>query len=176
MDTKNSLWIFVGCIIIAALFLGFVIEAKAETMKWRTSSYTQQMEILPVGDSEGHGLLMGSNKGQAYFENGDVAVYANWWTGDATLGRGATLQGYARYTFEDGSTFVGKFETTLSPGPKGLPLQKGTAKLIKGTGRFEGIQGDITFEGRALVPYSKEKGLWGDMYFDAVATYTLPRK
>ena len=161
MVTQKSFGIFVGCIIIAALFLGFVIEAKAETMKWRTSAYTQQMEILPVGDSEGHVLFMGSSKGQAYFENGDVAVYANWWAGDGTAGRGSTTQGYARYTFEDGSTFVGKFETTLSPGPKGLPLQKGTAKLIKGTGRFEGIQGDITFEGRSLVPYFKRKGTLG---------------
>lgn len=176
MNTKKSLWMFVGCIIIAALFLGFVTEAKAETMKYRVSSYIQQIEILPVGDSEGHALFIVSQKGLAYFENGDVAVYVNWQTGDGTAGRGSTWQGYALLTFEDGSTFVAKFETTTSLGPKGLPSHKGTAKLIKGTGRFEGIQGDITFAGRALVPYSKEKGLRGDQYIDAVATYTLPRK
>jgi len=175
MDTKNSLWIFVGCIIIAALFFGFIIEAKAETMKWRASTYINQMEILPVGDTEGHVLFMGSRKGLAHFENGDVAVFVNWWTGDVTKGHGPN-QGYVLYTFEDGSTFVGKFESTQSPGPKGFALQKGSGKFIKGTGRFEGIQGDLTFEGRSLAPYSKEKGLLSDMYFDAVATYTLPRK
>ena len=175
MDTKKSLWIFAGCIIIAALFLGFVIEAKAETMKWRVSTYLHQMEILPVGDTEGHVLFMGSRKGLAYFENGDVAVFVNWFTGDVTKGQGPN-QGYALYTFGDGSTFVGKFESTQSVAPKGLPLQKGSAKLIKGTGRFEGIQGDVTFEGKGLVPYSKEKGLLADQYIDAVATYTLPRK
>ena len=87
---------------------------------------------------------MGSRKGLAYFENGDVAVYVNWWTGDVTKGHGPN-QGYVLYTFEDGSTFVAKFESTQSPGPKGFALQKGSGKLIKGTGRFEGIQGDVTF-------------------------------
>jgi len=34
----------------------------------------------------------------------------------------------------------------------------------------------MTYTGKALTPYSKEKGLWGDVYYDITSTYTLPRK
>jgi hypothetical protein len=175
MATKKLMMVLFTLFIIVAWLLGFVGEARTETMKWKIYTYVTQMEILPVGDAEGHFLSMGMRRGLGHFENGDVAVYANWWTVDTTKG-GTATQGYALYTFEDKSTFAGKFEVTARPGPQGLPLYKGIGKLINGTGRFEGIQGEITIEGKNLLPYVKEKGLLADAYFECVATYTLPRK
>ncbi len=175
MATKKSIMIFFSLFIILAWLSGFVGEARGETMKWKIYTYVAQMEVLPVGDTEGHFLSMGSRRGLAYFESGDVAVFVNWWTVDVTKGHGVA-QGYALYTFEDKSTFAAKFEVAQRPGPQGLPLYKGAGKFIKGTGRFEGIQGDVTIEGKNLVPYAKEKGVLGDAYYEIVGTYTLPRK
>ena len=51
----------------------------------------------------------------------------------------------------------------------------GKGTFIKGTGRFEGIQGEMIFSGRYLTPYSKEKGLYGDMLIDATSNYKIVR-
>jgi hypothetical protein len=175
MATKKLMMILFTLFIIVAWLFGFVVETRAETRKWRIYTYVAQMEILPVGDTEGHFLSMGIRRGLAHFADGEVAVFVNWWTVDVTKGH-ATAQGYALYTFEDKSTFAAKFEVAQQPGPQGLPSYKGTGKITKGTGRFEGIQGNVTIEGKNLVPYAKEKGLLADAYFDIVGTYTLPRK
>jgi len=60
---------------------------------------------------------------------------------------------------------------SLPPGGK-LPLIKGEGKYTKGTGRFKGIKGTISFTGRYITPYSKETK--GDMYIEVTSTYTLP--
>jgi len=175
MAAKKLTMAFFTLFIGVAWLLGFVEEACAEMMKWKLYNYIVQMESLPVGDTEGHAYYMGSRRGLAQFENGDIAVFLNWFVFDITKGHGA-LQAYVIHTFEDGSTFVTKNEGTQWLDPKGQASMKGTGKFVKGTGRFEGIQGDVTFEGKVLVPYAKEKGLLADAYFDFVANYTLPRK
>ncbi len=175
MASKKLMVVFFTFFIIVAWLLGFAGEAPAETAKWKIFTYVAQMEVIPVGDTEGHFLMMGSRRGLAYFENGDVAIFVNWFTADITKGQGVA-QGYALYTFEDKSTFAAKFEVTQQPGPQGLPLYKGAGKFIKGTGRFEGIQGNVTIGGKNLAPYAKEKGLLGDAIYEIVGTYTLPRK
>ena len=63
---------------------------------------------------------------------------------------------------------------------------KGTGEYVKGTGRFEGIQGSISFTGRGFTPSfnesgsiddrRKEYGNTDDFYLDVTATYTLPSR
>ena len=55
-----------------------------------------------------------------------------------------------------------------------LPKVSGTGSYISLTGRFEGIQGDITFTGEYLTPYDTEKGTLGDLVVDITFNYTLP--
>ena len=174
---KITIWGFVVTSVITAWLLVSVnpISAQTKTMKYRLSTYLTNMEVLPVGDAEGHILFTFSRKGLAFFENGEVATFTNWGTQDATKGKG-TFDYYVMLTFDDNSTTVAKGQGTMEPGPKGLSLYKGTAEFIKGTGRFEGIKGNLSYTGRQLTPYSKEKGLWSDAYYDATGTYTLPPK
>jgi hypothetical protein len=176
MATKKSIniWILLGILIIAAWLLGSATKAGAESkpMNYRVSGYLVHNEVLPVGDVEGHTLSIYSRKGLAFFETGEVATFTNWVTSDAIKSKSIS-QGYSMVTFEDGSTIVEKLQTTAEPGPKGLSLFKGTGEYIKGTGRFEGIKGSYTYSGKALTPYSKETK--GDIYYDVVGTYTLPR-
>jgi len=172
MDAKKSIII---CILtIVALLMGSATQAEeTKTMNCKVSCYLAHIEVLPVGDVEGHGVSISSRKGLAFFESGEVATFTNWATQDATKGKGPH-QGYAMFTFEDGSTFVGKFEGTNEPIPKELTMIKGTGVFIKGTGRFEGIKGSYTYSGKTFTPYSKETK--GDLYFDFIGTYTLPTK
>lgn len=172
---KITIWGFIGILVIAAWVLGSVTQSGAETMKFRLSTYLVHLEVLPVPDTEGHFVATFSRKGLAFFENGEVGTFTNWGTLDLIKGK-ASFQYYVKITREDGSSTMAKGKGTHERGPKGLSSFKGTAEFIKGTGRFEGIKGNLSFTGRSLTPYSKEKGLWGDAYFDVTGTYTLPTK
>ena len=176
MTTLKRNWGIIGILFIAALLLMPATQAGAETMKCRLVSYLAKAEWSPVGDVKGHVVGFYSRRGLAFFENGEVATFSNRGWFDSTKGK-STYQGYNLYTFEDGSTTTGKVEGTLTPieGTKQRSA-KGTQEYIKGTGRFEGIKGSGTHTGTQVLPYSKEKGIFGDAYFDVTNTYTLPKK
>ncbi len=65
----------VSFIIIAVLFLKFVIEVKAETMKCRSVGVQIKVEAKPVADVENHTLGFASREGPAFFDNGETANY-----------------------------------------------------------------------------------------------------
>jgi hypothetical protein len=175
MATKKSMWVLLGIFVIFACVLGPAIQAEAETFKIKISNYATQLDRLPVGDVEGHGYQTCLRRGLAFFENGDIATYTNWSVGDYTKGKGP-VQGYTLFSFEDGSTIVYKLHGIWEPGPQGLPLGKGAGEFTKGTGRFEGIKGNLTWTGKGYTGYSKEKGLLADLLIEVSATYTLPPK
>ncbi len=168
-------WGLTGVLVITAWLLGSVTWAGAQTMKWKVNNYITQLEYLPITDIEGHVVGVGMRRGLAFFENGEVATYSAQYTFDL-INRKGTFKGYASYAFEDGSSFWAAFQDTEEPGPRGLLSGRGTGEFIKGTGRFQGIKGSISFTGRELTLYSKENGTLCDTYLDATATYTLPSK
>ena len=175
MATKKSIWVLIGILAISAWVLGSFIQAAAETSNIKVTSYSTQVEIIQVGDIEGHILMPHTRRGLAFFENGDVATYTCWATADLIKGKG-TADGYTMLAFEDGSTIVYKFKAIWEPGPRGFAVGKGTGEFTKGTGRYEGIKGDLTWSGKYYTSYSKEKGTLGDSVIEAKATYALPRK
>jgi hypothetical protein len=163
-------WSFMSIIIFLVWLIGSVTQAGAETVKSRTSLYLVYLEVLPVGDEEGHIVGTFSRKGLSFYENGEVATYTNWGTLDFIRGNGA-FQGYSLLTFQDGSTQTVKWRGTAE-----ASVYKLTGEYIKGTKRFEGIKGTFSGTGKALTPYSKEKGTFGDFFIDITGTYTLPSK
>lgn len=175
MATKKSIWVLIGILVISAWVLGSFIQAGAETLRIKVSSYSTQVEVIQVGDMEGHIIMPHTRRGLAFFENGDVATYTCWAMGDLIKGKG-TADGYTMFTFEDGSTIVYKFKGIWEPGPRGFPVGKGTGEFTKGTGRYEGIKGGLTWSGKFYTGYSKEKGTLGDSVLEVTATYTLPQK
>jgi hypothetical protein len=80
--------------------------------------------------------------------------------------------GYGLVTYEDGSTTLSKIQGTSTP-IEGTDLKtgKGTGEYIKGTGRFEGIKGTLSYTGRRLTPFSKKTGTRADSYYDVTGTY-----
>jgi hypothetical protein len=175
MATKRSIWVLFGILVISAWVFGSAIQAGAETLKVKVSAYATQAEAIQIEDMEGHAITAGTNRGLAFFENGDVATYTNWSIGDSIKGKSA-VDGYTRFTFEDGSTIFYKLKGIWEPGPKGFGIGKGTGEFTKGTGRYEGIKGSLTWSGKRYTNYSKEKGTLGDFVLEVAATYTLPQK
>ena len=53
MATKKSMWVLFGILVISAWIFGSVIQAGAETMKYRTALTSTKHETIPVGDEEG---------------------------------------------------------------------------------------------------------------------------
>ena len=157
--------------LIAAVLLVSVTQSWAATMKYRTVQFHTKVEIIKVGDVEGH--IVGTNEttGLATLETGEVAVFSQWGTFDYTKGTGIHRQ-YGRLTFEDGSTIDLKYEGTTRPDPKGKgSLFKSTSMVItQGTGKYAGIQGEGSYTARRVVPV----GAGAQLYSDTILTYTLP--
>jgi hypothetical protein len=160
-------------VLFVSLALGLSIEkAAAETVNWRITSYFIKMDAIPVPDVEGHFVGMYERRGLATFEDGEVRLYHTRGTFDAIKGQGP-FQGYTTLTAKDGSETIVKYQgaLTIPPGEK-LATLSGKGDYIKGTGRFQGIKGEVSFSGKYITPYGEDTK--GDQVVDATGTYTLP--
>lgn len=165
-----TIWGFIGVFLISVCLMGFVTQAGAEILKWRQTLYVSKVDRIEVGDVPGHILGVGEGGGVAFFEKGEVATYTWKATLDYVNGVGPS-QGYEVYTFEDGSTFLYKYEVVSTAEGKTFRW-KGTFSFMQGSGRFAGIQGGGSFTGKRVGgPASGTQG-----YLDYTATYTLPPK
>ena len=132
----------VGCI-------GAPIEAQ-ETLEGRIVGHVlpDDVKVIEVGDQPGHTVTLVRARGLAFLENGEVAELLATETLDNLRGEG-TYEGYEILTFEDGSTIVSRFEgeDMLSEDGKYVDFE-GTHEYVSGTGRFAGIKGESTHQGR----------------------------
>ena len=112
---RKSKMTILGCIgifLIAVLILVPAAQAgeKTENFKGRHISQITKIDLIKVGDVEGHVIGIFQRRG-LNFINGEVSVYKGSGTFDFTKGKGTT-EGYAQITYEDGSMTVGKFQGT----------------------------------------------------------------
>jgi hypothetical protein len=177
MATRKSIyiWILFGILIIAAWLLGSATQAGAQTytVKCRQTGHFPKMHIIDVGDVPGHILCVGESAGVSSCDDGSVATISGKFTTDLTQGSGIS-QGYRLSTYEDGSTLWEKYQNIVTPGPDGKTSKyETTSEFIKGTGRFEGIQGSGTSTGKRLAP---QPGAGTQYLVDTTMIYTLPPK
>ena len=167
-----------GLIIFTLILTSTIIlsanNSFAETSKYRIISHMTKMEIMPFGFMKAPANGVFERRGLVSFENGDVGIYLSRGTFKATP-KGGTAEGFSQITHSDGSTIVSSFNLsfTKSPDTK-LNTYTGTGKVVSGTGRFEGIQGENTVTGKNLTPYDKDNK--SESYFDVISNYTLPSK
>jgi hypothetical protein len=119
MATRKSIWVLFGILVISAWVFGSAIQAGAETLKVKVSGYATKLEVIQIADTktERHVIIASSNRGLAFFENGDVATYTTWGTADS-INRKSAIDGYTCFTFEDGSTIFYKLKGIWEPLPK----------------------------------------------------------
>jgi hypothetical protein len=121
-----------------------------------------------VPDQEGHAIYLLEAKGMSFNEKWGPCLLVQSGVGDYTKGVGP-YEGYIHYTYPDGATITIKFKgeaKRVGKGMTGSGEGGGTWTYIKGTGRFEGIQGGGTSRYWALGP--------GQWYSDGEGEYTLP--
>ena len=164
----------IGIFLITALVLVPAAQAGEKPFKYQIINRTSKMEYVLVPDVKGHVVGVVERRGVgifegAIFEKGETAAQTVMVTFDLIKGKGS-IQGYVLWTFKDGSTFIGTIQGTKTPA-----TNKGTGVLFKGTGRFEGIKGKVSFKGKYITPYTKDTTK-GDAIIDVTGTYTLPKK
>jgi len=175
---KNKMTIAIlGCIgifLIAAMLIVPAAQAGGKTVKYKMAAPVTKMEVVPAPDVKGHVVGVLERRGVAIFENGETAAYHSMIIFDSIKGQGASWNGYSELSYADGSTTIAKIHGT-APVVKGVKLVKGTGEYIKGTGRFEGIKGEVSFNGKIVTPYTKD-ATKHDLVGDVTSTYTLPKK
>jgi hypothetical protein len=106
-------------------------------------------------------------------DDGSVATTSNKPIFDYIKGNGK-YQSYWVATYEDGSTSWIRLQGTATlDADRKTTWWEGTSEFIKGTGRFEGIQGSGTSTGKR---FSALPGAGAQYYIDWTFTYTLPSK
>ena len=157
---------------VAALAVfGALSLAGAETVKGRYVYHFFKVERIEVGDVPGHVVGVADGRGLVSFGTGEVATQLTKLLFDYTNGSGP-FQAYNLITYEDGSTKISKVQGRTTAQASGVSTFEGTYTFIKGTGRFEGIQGTGSFTGKRTAPLTP--GGPTDSYLDFTETYTLP--
>jgi hypothetical protein len=175
MATKKSILVLFGILIIAACLLGSATQAGAQTytMKCRETGHFPQVHRIEVGDVPGHIVYVGEEAGVLSCDDGGVGTISAKFMGDMTKGSGKS-EAYWMGSYEDGSTQWAKFQTTITANPDGKTARwEATFEYIKGTGRFEGIQGSGSMTGKRFAPMP---GAGAQFLVDSTGTYTLPSK
>ena len=150
------------------------VQAKEFTRVSKINSIITKMQVIPIPESPGRVIGFYERQGNVEYENGEKAKQILRCTFDMVRGVGP-FQGYSYITFEDGSTFLAKIEGVMTKPDKGrLPAGHGTGNFVCGTGKFKGIEGNISFKATMLKPYGGENK--GDALVEVKGTYILPNK
>lgn len=152
-----------------------VVTAWAETqhsLQVEATSSIVSSQWLPAGDEAGHVIGMAKREGEGVFSSGETAKYATVSTFDSRRNTGGMAQGYSTFTFADGSVIIFSWRSEISRTQDGLPFNQGHGTILKGTGRFEGIQGISDFSGQQLKSAAEDPKLTAGQ--KATITYTLP--
>ena len=147
--------------------------AGAETAKGRSVYHFVKIERVEVGDVPGHVVGVAEHRGLMSLDTGEVATHLGRLTFDYTNGSGA-FHGYNLVTFEDGSTKLFEAQGKTTAQPSGVSKFEASYAYIKGTGRFEGIEGTGSFTGKRIAPLTA--GASAECYLDFTETYTLPAR
>ena len=133
------------------LAFGVTTSLAQEKVKTKRKDYGVMVkyETFKVDDIEGHALNLYETRGVGVGSTGENAFISK---GQSDLVKGnGTHQGYYKNTDKDGDVFFskwqGKVSTTQSPEGKPIMKWEGTFSYVKGTGKWENIQGGGTYKG-----------------------------
>ena len=145
-------WSKMVAISTAVLFVfGFGMTASVvagEKLSWHGTSFNTDWKQIAVGDEDGHILAVYSSK-QLYVDNktGEKNVSSVVNTIDINMNTGqGSVSGYGWSVDKDGDKIIRTHEGK----PVGKGHWKGTYKLIKGTGKYEGVKGGGTWDSYSM--------------------------
>jgi hypothetical protein len=122
--------------------------ARISTFKALHTNVSTRFDTLLIGDEPGHLVAFFTAKGVGtHIVGGEKSPYKIdvWGSGDYRADGTGQEQGYARFTFNDGSLFYERWSSEVADS-----RDIGTAKYYGGTGRFEGMTGHSKFDCQLL--------------------------
>jgi hypothetical protein len=166
--TNHIMVITLSLVLLLLLAVPFVQAGERGKWTGRGVMYATNYQSIPVGDVEGHIVFVMEAKGIGFGEPWGPCLLKGVDAGDRTKGEGST-EGYGIWTYPDGSTITTKGKSVS----RGAGLGKTSAAegeftwtFVRGTGKFQGIQGGGTGKFWVLGP--------GQWYSDSEGEYTLP--
>lgn len=131
--------------LLFAFVIGLALVGDAlagEKVKFRSTAYLVKAEFIPIGDEEGHILDVWEGKGICINKEGkkfmEGWLYREVGLADENSKTGTWFsQGYAEYTDPEGDKI---YEAWQGKRVKDR-TNEGSARLVKGTGKWQGIQG-----------------------------------
>jgi len=153
---------------MASFLVGEAVAGESGKVVEREVYYVTTVHRLNVPDVEGHINSLTEAKAINFNEKFGNSIGYLTQLADGIKGIG-TVQGYTQITYPDGSTITSKWMGEMKGaglGPTGGSGAKGTWSYIKGTGKYEGIKGQGTYDSYVLGP--------GQWYSEVRGEYTLP--
>ena len=135
----SFLTVFLTLVIVQCATAGETIKFHAQHVNVATS-----MEKVEVQNESGYSIVMFQAKGVGLRTEGpSEAPYKIeiWGIGQYRSGGIGKEHGYGKFTFSDGSSYYEEWTGRVSEGHS-----VGTAVYYNGTGRFEGMKGDSSFD------------------------------
>jgi hypothetical protein len=168
--SRFKMFAFIALISLAfgIALVGNVMAGERGKVVFRDVHFATGFPSAKVPDTEGHAIYLLEAKGMSFSEKWGPCLFVQSAVGDYTKGLGP-YEVYVHYTYPDGSTITAKVKGEAKSVGKGITGGGGgggTWTYIKGTGRFEGIQGGGTGRYWVLGP--------GQWYSDSEGEYTLP--
>jgi hypothetical protein len=163
----------VAMVALIAFAMGiFLVDDALAGERHKTRSVTHNVKWNPINvpDEQGHVIASLENKGIVTnlegkaFCDGWLVEFQALWESNPKMDIGAGY-GYWGGTDRDGDKVYARWEAKKV---KGDPHSRGTLTIIKGTGKWEGIQGRHTFVGTVVAP--------GEQYADQDWDIELPRR
>jgi hypothetical protein len=153
---------------------GVKVRRVAETLNFKFFNHVTRYDVFPVGDIEGHNVLISVREGAVIFSSGELAWMKSINYVDFVKAEPYTFDQYFTVTFQDGSRIT-CHNKGKSPAPLGTTMrEKWAGEITNGTGRFQGIKGTAAAQIKFLPVEKDEAGrkALGEVTFD----YTLPSK
>ncbi len=156
-------------VLVMILTASNLLAGEAIKVSGVITSEPTQRDSAAVGDVEGHSLYLhayegtNSSTGEVAFMDGARSYNAT--ISDLTKGNGIH-RGYVEFTEEGGSTvcyYEGKVTTSVDSDGKAVTTYKGTFSFTGGTGKYEKIMGNGTYNGK-FIPSGAHWTEWSAEY------------
>jgi hypothetical protein len=165
MFIKRIFAIAFACALVVSPSFGAQI-----TRSYHAVMHVRDAHAKPVLNRPDHVVGIGAFRGLAIFKDGAVAVhrYQGWF--DLTNGSGK-FHGYALWRYEDGSELRAAYDGSARKSNSNEFQVKARFHHFEGTGRYAGVSGEGSFEGKRFEPIDKG----GSTLLNGVLILTMPK-
>ncbi len=171
MVENRSLFYLLVIFVIMIWVWGPANPALSETLscKSETKEAVRSDEQVESLYDTGYFIGITASEGAATCEDGETIEVKSYSLWASNWPKETVSQVITRYRFKDVASIIVKGTAIQNQDPKGEAawLSEGASEIIKGTGRFKGIKGNLSYKSKQLPPDKR-------IVSEFTMTYTLP--